>query len=634
MAAGNGVCNTLYLGDPAVDLTYQGWDVFQRYAANGVALATSQVNNLNNFQTDWITWDASFNADGSLSGFVRPTRPVLTPITTVDLSGSVPDAPTFSLNPIVLDTAPAEPSALSNFPELDLSVNGPDSIGADRPGSAPELVIPDAPTEPGLNSYDSPVLATIDDVATPEIDIVAFAELAPEFDAPPPNEVIDFVEEPYVSQLLDGIKSRITAMLAGQGLPPEVEDQLYSRLVDREEDSARGLLQAINEDFASRGFEAEPNGMLARRRTEVRVENARKRAGHNRDVYIQAQTVAVENVRLAVSSGIQLEGTLIQAHMQVEQRKFDLAVKTKDVAIAVFNAYVSSFNAQVQAFNARIAAYQAYNDGQKVRAEIYRTQVEAAKLKGDMNLQLVQIYEAQNKAELAKVEVYKAQIDGFRARIDAARAKLDGYRGEVDAYRAFVEAYKTEWDAERVRIEAQVQRGEIYKTIASVYASRVGVWQTKGEAKIQENRAQLASIQAFMQQHEGQIRAVLARLEASKTNLQAQVAQQDAAVRVYQIDAGVESTAVDADTRVYQAQSDRENQRLQIRLKDAELQITQLNQRANLLLRAMESASNASSQLAASAMSAVNFSAGVSSSASRGESCSTAFSYSGEIADA
>lgn len=633
MPAGNGVCNTIY-GDPAVQLTYDAWGLFRDYAVDGFNLAAEQTTALNNFQVEFHTWDASFAPDGSLTGFLRPARPVLGEISTVDLTGQVPDAPTVAIQPLVLDTAPAEPAYISNPPDISLTVNAPAPLDAQRPDSAPDLEIPEAPAEPTIATVLKPTMTdpTIPD--SPTVTIDEFVEAAPEFDAPVPSGQINFTEEPYISTLLDGIRARITAMMAGEGLPPQVEEALFGRLVQRDDESANKLVQEVREEFSSRGFEALPNGIMDRRMIEVRRANRDKRAEANRDVYIQAQTVVVENIRFAVSNGIQLEGNLIQAHMQVEQRKFDLAVKIQDVALAVFNARVSAFNGAIQAYNARIAAYQAFLEGQKARVEIFKAQMEGAKLQGEMNEIQVRIYEAEVRAELQKVEIYKAQVDGFRGRIDAERTKIEAHRSEVEAYKAFVEAYKVEWDAERTRIEAEVQRGRIYQSLVEGYSARVNIWQTKGEGRIQEHRANLVSSQALLQQHEAQIRALLARLEASKANVQAQVAKQDATVRVYQIDAQVEDTAVNADTRAYQALADRENMRLQVLLKDAELQVQQLTQRANLLLRAMESSANASSQLAASALSAVNMSASVSSGSSRGESCSTAFSYSGEIADA
>src|SRR5690606_5021657 len=110
------------------------------------------------------------------------------------------------------------------------------------------------------------------------------------------------------------------------------------------------------------------------------------------DIYIQDETQAVENLKFVVQQSMQLEFTMLQAHLTVEQRKFEFAVKIKDVALAVFNARVTQYNAAVQAYNGRIEAYRAFLDGLRAQVEIYRNQVEAARVRGDINEQRVRMY--------------------------------------------------------------------------------------------------------------------------------------------------------------------------------------------------------------------------------------------------
>jgi len=633
MSAGNGPCGPRS-GNGALVFVDDGWATFRTWAAQAYNLTTSQILGLNNFQAAYATWDASWQAgDGTLTGFIRPTKPDLPVISIADLSGEIPNAPTVAIVPVALDAAPDEPGYLGTPPELNLTLDGPE-LTAESPGAAPTMEIGDAPETPTLTTYASPTLIDISIPSAPLVTIEEFDEAAPEFTAAAPDETLDFVESPYVSAFLDAVKSHLTNLMNGQAMPPEVESALWSRALDRDEQASFIALQQVDEEFAARGWSPEPNGLWANRRLQVRQQNRDKRGDLNRDVYIENQKVVVENVRMAVNTGVQLEGTLIQAHLQVEQRKFDLIVKGRDIAIAVFQARVTQFNAVVQAYNARIAAYEAFLEGQKSRVEIYKAQVEGEKAKAEVNQQLVAMYEAQIRSEMSKVEIYRAQIEGFRARVEAERARIEGHRSEVEAYKAQVEAYKVEWDAERTRVEAEAKRGELYSTMVNAYAARVNVWQTKGEARIQEHRANLASAQAQLQQHDAQVRAILGKLEAYKAVVQAQSVQSNALATMYQAEASVEGTAVDADSRAFNAMVGRENTRLTVLLKDAELQVSQYNQRASLLLRAMESAANASSQLAASSMSAVNFSAGISSSVNSSEACSTSFTYSGEIADA
>lgn len=632
--AGPGVdiCNTIG-GDIAPTLVADAWDTFQGFAGQAYQLALDQTYALNNFQIQFHDWDASFSVDDTLSGFHRPDRPVLPTITQVDLSGEIPDAPTLNIPVLTVGLAPAEPADLLNPPSIDVTVNAPDAL-PDRPDTAPTLNIPDAPTAPTITDRAEPTLIEPTLPTVPTITIEEFLDEVPEFTATPPSEQITFVETPYVSTMLTAVQSHLQTMLDGQVLPPEVEDALWGRQLDRQDQADLQALQTVREEFAARGWGPEPNGLMGKRLQQVTQESRKAKSGASRDIYIQNQQIAIENTRFAVTQGIALEGTLIQMHMQVQQRKFDLAIKLKDVAIAVFQAQVAQYNAVVQAFNARIAAYQAFLDGQRARVDVYSAQVGAAKVESEINTQRVQAFTALVQADGVKADIYKAQVDGFRSVIEAEKARIEAYGEEVNAYSALVGAYKAQWEGEKTRIEAEAMRGELYKTMVEAYATRVDVYKTQSDVNIAAHRENLVGAQMLMQQHEAQVKTVLGKLEAVRTLIQAQSAQSDSVARMYQADAALESTAVDADTRAFNAMVASEQTRVDLILKDAQLQISQLNQRASLLLRAAESSAAAASQLAASAMSAVNFSAGVSSGHSNSQSCSTSFSYSGEILDA
>lgn len=629
--SGTNICSDIYT-DPALTFVDLGWAQFQQYAFESYNLARVQIEGLNNFETPLHEWDASFATTGNLTGFLRPTRPDILPIT-MPAAVTIPDAPSLAIPALVIGLAPDEPSDLNNMPQLVLPPT-PDALDAERPGDAPVMVIPDAPVAPVLEEIPAPVLEQVELPEVPVIEIEMFSELAPVFDAAPPSEQIDFVEAPFASEFLDEIQLFLRDWRASGGLiPVQVASQLWDRAVYRDDTSALKRTQEARDQHAALGFE-EPAGQLSARMREVRQENQNSRAAINRDMYVQDQTVAIENLKFAVQQGMQLEFQLLQAHLTVEQRKFDYAVQSKQVAIAVFNARVAQYNAAVAAYNARIEAYKAYLDGLRAQVDVYRAQVEAAKVLGEINEQNVRIYSEQVRAQLSYAELYRAQVEGFKATVDAERSKIEGYRAQVEAYNSLVQAYTAEWDGYRAQLQGQVTKGQFYDTLARVHATRIGAWQTEAQVAVAAQQAELAKAEAFMRQHENQIRAILAQLEVARAVIAAQSATNDANARMYEADARLETAVSDADSRAFQAETERARTSSELATRDAELQIQQLIQRAGLLLRAMESGSQASSQLAAASFSAMNFSAGISSSQSRSKNCSTSFSYAGEIGDA
>ena len=102
---------------------------------------------------------------------------------------------------------------------------------------------------------------------------------------------------------------------------------------------------------------------------------------------------------------------------------------------------------------------------------------------------------------------------------------------------------------------------------------------------------------------------------------------------MYQADAVVETAASAAVDRTFELGLRKEEARTNVALKQAEININQAIQLQSLLLRSKETRAQVLGQLSASTMSAINFSAGVSSSRSKGESCSTSVSWSGEAED-
>jgi len=627
------ICSDLY-NDPALILVDSAWGIFKNYADEGVSRSLNQIDLINNFTVAFHHWDGSFDANGTLTGFNRPVKPTLSPITAIDLTSQVPEAPNINVPTVGLDAAPTEPASLSNPPSLDFNYRRPDAFDVEAPSVSPTIDVGDLPTAPTLIFPDAPTLDVIVIPDAPNITIPEFAELVPEFDAAAPNEVLNFTETAYSSPILTQVTSQIGNMLVGgNGLPAAVANALWSRAVDRDDRSNIKARQEVIEKFTSRGFD-DPNGILAGQMLEVTQNSQNVRGNLNRDIYIQEENIAIESLRFAVSSGLQLESTLLQAHLSIQQRKFDLAKAIKEVALAVFNAQVTKFNALISAYNSKVQAYQSFLEGLKTQVQIYVAEVEAAKAKGEINTQSIQAFSETIKAQGVRSDVYRSEVEGFKSGIDAQRALIEGHRSEVEAYKARVEAYGIEWNAVRSQIEAEVAKGTLYGTIVDGYSSRVNIWAKKQDVAIANTTANINNSEALLRRHDNQVKVLITRLQALETFNKAQSLQSEQEARMYEAEARVEGAAVDADTRIFNAETERARARSDAANRDAALQIQQVTTIAGLLLRSLESAAQATSQLAASSLSAVNFSAGVSSNQGRSKSCSTSFSYSGEIADA
>lgn len=627
----NNVCNSTYT-DPAplyFDLAYA---TIMPLATSSVALAQSQIEAITNFEVPIQQWEASFDATGDLAPYVRPPKPELLDIT-IPAAPVVPEAPTLNLPPLSVGPAPQEPAELSNIPVFNRPPT-PEPLDAERPGPAPTVQTPEMPVAPVLVDPDDVELELIELPTVPGITIERFEELAPEFDAAVPSEAVSFTEEAYESAFLDKLKGTLSTMLdGGFYLPEAVTTALWAGAVQREDASSLKLMQEQRELHSNRGFD-EPDGVLASRLLEVDLANRARRGDLNREVYTRSETIAIENLGRAIASGLTLESSLLQAHLTIQERQFQMAFKVKDLALAVFQARVTQFNGAVQAYNARVDAYRAYLDGLRAEVDVYRAEVEAAKVRGEINEQRVRMYAERIRAQLARAEAYRAQVEGVKAFIDAERSKIEGYRAEVEAFGSLVDAKNSEWEAYRTQIMADAEQGKVFETLSRVYGTRVEAYRTGATVQIAQQDSHLKAAEADLRRHDNMLRALLAQLENARTVIAAQTAHNESAARIYTAEAAIEQAVSDSNTRSFQAETERSRVRSETIIQNVRLAVEQILGVKGLMLEALKSAGQATSQLAASAMSAMNFGASISSSQSRSKACSTSFSYVGEIADA
>jgi hypothetical protein len=190
--------------------------------------------------------------------------------------------------------------------------------------------------------------------------------------APPTNTVPTLPDLTYVSQLFDSMKTAITTLLGGNALPAAVASAIRNRAYSAANaEEWRAVAQAYDE-FAARGFE-EPAGQLSRRITEARNDARGKRQLINRDVFIQEQMTAIENLRFAVTSGIQLETlgvTVFRTKADVALEGVRIAAETNRLTLDGWRAKVELYDttmrgelarmdAVLKEFQAGVAVYQA-----------------------------------------------------------------------------------------------------------------------------------------------------------------------------------------------------------------------------------------------------------------------------------
>jgi len=618
-------------GDPAVNMVGNAQLFYTNLAQQSYQLAQQSVWGLNTVAIRPVDFTVNFDFDQALTTFLRPDRP------DIDFSRFELQAPAFPAAPpqfspaeIALDAAPTLAAV-----EPVLRIVAPPQLPAfEAPGAAPRFNAPAMPEAPDYVLPELPVFERLNLPTVPTIQLPSFAAVAPREDFPVISDVFEFSPERYVSDLLDRTKASINRMQqGGTGLPAAIERALFERGRARLDDEESRAVQQAHDEFGARGF-SEPNGVLAARVERVRQEARNRASDLNRDIAIRAQDVEIENLRFAVQQGVGLETALYG--LAIEEQRIALAAATfaRDSAVQLLNARISVFNARMQGYQVESQVFAERIRGELAKAEVYRAQIEGERARGEINEQRVRLYAEQVRTVGVLADVYRSQVQAVQTEAETNRTTIEGYRAEVQAYGERLRAYTAEWEGYRAVIDGERARVDAYDTSVRAFAARVQVWNSQQDVKFRREQLRIAQNGQQLQTWEADLRKSLALLQAESARISTFGVGVQAASTMYQSDSGVAQAESEANNRTFQLGLERERARVDTQLQLGQARVQENIQLLQLLTRVRETLAQVSSQLAASTMSAVSFSAGISSSRSASDSCSSNFNFNGEIADA
>lgn len=620
----------IWIGDAATNLVGAAYDKYTEYATQAYNLATGAINSLDHFNVAPVQFGVTYNLDAALLAYQRPTPPPLPSDLSYRDPGQVPEAPAVVAPTVTFDSAPAAPSnpapTLRDFTEPgELTAQAPTdqvSLQAVPIAVRPDYVLPAVPT-----------LAELDLPEVPTIVLPQFDGLRPSTALDVPEESFSFTAEQYTSALLDKVSGKIGSSIDnGSGLPIAVEQALRDRAYSALDVQEQRAIQQATEEYGSRGF-SEPSGILRRRLAEVRQNSQNLRSAASRDIYIQADQTAREELRFYVTQAIALESALFQNHNDFARIALEAAQVTQNLRIRIFEARVQLVQLDLSAYQTDAQVWRDRLQGELAKLEVYRSQLAALQVRGQLNEQQVQLYEGQLRGVAQLADLYRTDIDAARLVVATNQQQIDLERSQIQNYAERVNAYRATWDAYATKLNTNTVRANVYQLVEQGYATRLRGWSDAQGQKIAQ--AQLGISVADLQQRawRGQIDALLARIQAEQGRLSSVSDIYRSRVAAYSAEATVETAASDANLRALTLATERERNRTDVALKNVELAINQLVEINRLLLAKEQSIAQTSSQLAAASMSAVNFSAGVHSGRSQSQSCGTSFSYSGSLDD-
>lgn len=221
---------------------------------------------------------------------------------------------------------------------------------------------------------------------------------APPLPGPPPTIALPQLPPlTYVSSLLGQMQQTLLMLLGGNPLPAAVADALRQRAYSESFREQQRAEAQTYDDFAARGFE-EPPGMLNRRLSETRQAAMDQRQKINRDVYVQEQMAAIENLRAGLQAGVQLEGT----NVQVFRAQADVQIETVKLAAQEQQMLLDGWRAQVQLYDTQLKGELARLDtvmkSFEAQVEAYKADAQIASAAGEYDNRRFQLNLAQEQA--------------------------------------------------------------------------------------------------------------------------------------------------------------------------------------------------------------------------------------------
>jgi hypothetical protein len=528
-------------------------------------------------------------------------------------------------NPLVLDPVkvPDVGGDVDEVPEYTRVVNGvtiPEAPIFAFPATPPAPGIDTSftfPTEPTPKYGEPPVLweFTVPPPYTMPV-LPMFDDEVPEFDTPPPNPVIDWTEPVYLSNVKDAIEAVILEMLeGGTGIPPSVEQAIWDRARQREDNSAEQTISAAVDQWATRGF-SHPFGMLNKQSIVVRDAALLKNNSLSRDVAIKQAELEQSNRQFAVTHGLTYEQIYVGIFLAVVDRNFQIAKFEVETAIQLYNMQIMIFNIQQQIFTQKGERFRLQLEAALAPLKMYQMLVEVEKAKAEVNQAMVASYTAEIQAYATEVQAYKTSVEAQVAKSSMEKLKIDLYKAQIDAMVAQVAAQRGAFDAYTARVGGETAKVQLEQANASVYNTQVQAWSTLVGANLKKAEVDIANNRMLLEVHIAEMQRIQTLNAQQLTLVQANLAGWQASLQYQTALANLETTVKQAGI-----QKEIELSRLQVSkfsamLEEWKAHATHILEQARITSESLRAAGQMAATLTAGAMAGTHVSAGVSSGVS------------------
>lgn len=338
---------------------------------------------------------------------------------------------------------------------------------------------------------------------------------------------------PQYKTQMAAIESQLSKYLAGgTGLNPAVENAIYERARVKNAADARRVRDATIKDAAAMGFTM-PTGAMAAAIQNARQAGADNNATAAREIVVMQAEMEQKNLQFAVTTSAGLRTALLNASLSYHQNLISINGQALDYAktvlssiIEVYNTAVKAYGVKLDAYRAEAAVFETKLKSAMAGVELYRQEIAALEALANVDKSKVDVYRARIESLTALSNVYKAQIDAVQGRVGLEKLKLDVFQTQVQSYSSLVQAKNAEWQGYSAAMEGQTAKVKIYSSQVDAFNSQINGYKAQIEAKSEIVRSQAATNQARAAQYSalmsGYQTVVQARGDKARTQLENQ----------------------------------------------------------------------------------------------------------------
>lgn len=543
-----------------------------------------------------------------VDAYEDPTSPVSFPDLQY-LAGQL-DLSEIVLSPTTVPTLEAQP------PEISIGDAPDDQIPA-IPDDVPVVADKDLPPVPDITLPPEPVLEDIVLPVVPEVASLTFDGTLPVVELIPPEPTFIYGDREYQSDLADAINTKLynDVVIGGTGLGADIEQDIWDRSLSRLNIELDKTYNQTLTNWESWNNDM-PDGMLAGALQEVQFESNRNRLDANRDISIEQARLAQNNTQFAITNGLVYEKQQMDFINQINNRAFEVARYRVQSEIDIFGIRVTAYNAQLEGYKAAASAFESQVRAELSKVEIYKTQMEGAKIHGDLQAQKVAIYSQKVRSLQVQVDLYTAQLEGVRTQLAVDELKIKAYSARLDAVIAQINGVTSKYNLYQAEIAGESARVDLYGRQVDAYAAEVQ--SARVIADIHQNE-----LQALVEGNKDRYQLLSSAVDIYKADTQYELGKGDISAKVYTAEVGGYEAEVRRETDYIKSKVDSYRAKITEIATEAELAIKEVdvNLRAaiaakELQVEALKATANFQAQKVASALTSVSASAQIGFNAS------------------